>query len=118
MKFNRELGLLALSKACIVVKKKKAVVFRFHTEAFTFNFFILLYHQNPQSYKTKPTSRPKQDARFSARVKICQESGTNYQCQILSRPLGGWRCSRSHFFPAGEEACAEAVIMKNCLQAI
>ena len=44
MKFNRELGLLALSKACIVVKKKEAVVFRFHTEAFTFDFFILLYH--------------------------------------------------------------------------
>ena len=43
MKFNRELGSLALSKACIVVKKK-AVVFRFHTEAFTFDFFILLYH--------------------------------------------------------------------------
>lgn len=45
MKLNRVLGLLALSKACIVVKKKKnAVVFRFHTEALTFDFFILLYH--------------------------------------------------------------------------
>ena len=33
MKFNRELGLLALSK------EKKTVVFCFHTEAFTFDFF-------------------------------------------------------------------------------
>ena len=68
MKLNRVLGLLALSKACIVVKKKKknAVVFRFHTEALTFDFFILLCHYNSQSYKEKPTSRPKQDARFSA----------------------------------------------------
>ena len=43
IKFNRVLGFLALSKACIVVKKT-AVVFRFHTEALTFDFFILLYH--------------------------------------------------------------------------
>lgn len=41
MKLNRVLGLLALSKACIVVKKKKnAVVFRFHTEALTFDFLF------------------------------------------------------------------------------
>ena len=38
IKFNRVLGFLALSKACIVVKKT-AVVFRFHTEALTFDFF-------------------------------------------------------------------------------